>query len=80
LQVPGQAVDDGVAPTLGLLAQDDALADVPVQPEEFAVDRDSRPELGGVDALLEVAQEGVITLGKRRGRRTACRKGLVWFA
>src|SRR5262249_45996828 len=68
LQVLAEAFDHRVAPAFGLLALDDALAHVPVQLEQLAVDGEGCPDLGAADALLEVFQEGAVPLGQRHGR------------
>ena len=55
LQILAQTINDGTAPPFGLLTLDDALADMPVEGEQFPVDGQGRLDLGILNAFLEVA-------------------------
>jgi hypothetical protein len=55
-QVMGQALDDLTAPSLLGLAVEDVPAYLPVEPEQFGIDRQRGTLLGGVDATFEVGQ------------------------
>jgi hypothetical protein len=46
------------------LTLDNALADVPVQVDQLAVGGKGRLKLGGADAILEIAQQGIVALGQ----------------
>jgi hypothetical protein len=64
----GQALDDLTAPPLLGLVVEDAPADLPVEPEQFGVDRQRGALLGGVDATFEVGQPAGVPL-RRVGER-----------
>jgi hypothetical protein len=63
-QVMGQAFDDFAAPSLVGLAVEDVPADLPVEPEQFGVDRQRGTLPGGVDAVLEASQPVRVPLGR----------------
>jgi hypothetical protein len=55
-QVVRQTLDDFGAPALLGLALQDVPTDLPIQRHQFAVDRQSRPLLGGVNAVFHFDQ------------------------
>jgi len=64
-QVLRQPFDDLGAPAYAALPIEDVAADLPVQQHQFAVDRQRRPLLGGVDAGLQLGEPSGVIGGKR---------------
>ena len=58
VQFAGEPGNDGRAPTFAPLAVVDDPPDVPVETDEFGVDRQHCPRLGALDAALHVGEEG----------------------
>ena len=63
LEILGQFLDDGLSPTLGALALDDQLADLPVEFDKFPVDGQRGAELGRADTLFELREKLMVALG-----------------
>ena len=55
MQVGGQAVDDLGPQPSSLLPAEDVAADLPVQQDEFAVDREGGPDLRRLNPALDRA-------------------------
>ena len=64
-QVMRQPVDHLRAPALGVLARQDVAANLPVQPDQLAIDHQRGALLGGVDAALQVGQPVGVALRLR---------------
>jgi hypothetical protein len=60
LEVTGKALEWAVSPVSGSLLLDDLLAEPPVEGDEFGIDGSSSPNLGGLQSLLDLGEEGVL--------------------
>lgn len=65
-QIGGEAVDDLGAPAVRLMALADRPADLPIQADQFPIDRQRGPDLRGADAFLQVAEQLLVALGDKR--------------
>jgi hypothetical protein len=62
-EVVGEPIDDLGTPAMLFLPSQDVPADLPVEEDELAVNRDRSLELRRPDSLLELAQELLVPLG-----------------
>ncbi len=71
VQIPDQPLHHGVSITALLLGFDDGLAEVPIERDQFPVNREGRPKLGGLDPGLQAREERTVIGGQGWSRRTA---------
>ena len=67
LYVERQAVNGPASPTLRLLATHNCPADIPIELDQFPIDRQRRFDLGGADAGLDVGEHGGVVGGDGGG-------------